>query len=268
MKKIVSVLLLIFVISLYGCSASTSKLIESNKIETLKGWSFQYNEGTSDYSLFFGLLNDKDEFISAEVNVDIRIEDEAGNELYIATRSVSKRDFGNYTSQVAGEQYLANVRIKASEVAEGTSSSGTVYLRVYKDNVVQFDEVNCKALYCLPTKGVTLKVDGLPAEIPIKGYDGKTESIIRIEDYSYAYDDGTMPQIKITLMGTKTFGDSNSGFDIITYKLYDSAGYLVTSNNLYLEAMDNGDKFKDDSIILYDIKPGEEYTLKLSEYSW
>ena len=268
MKKIISFLLLIVLISLCGCSAITSKIIESNSIETLKGWSFQYNEGTNDYSLFFGLLNDKDKYISADVDVDIRIEDEAGNELYKATRSVSKRDFSYYTSQVAGEQYLANIRIKASEISEGTTSSGTVYLRVYKANVVQFDEVNCKALYCLPTKGVTLTVDGLPTEIAIKGYDGRTESVIRVEEFEYTYDDGIMPQLKVTLKGTKTSGSSKSGYDIITYKLYDSAGYLVTSSNLYLKAMDSGDKFKDDTIVLYDIKPGENYTLKLSEYSW
>ena len=156
MKKIVSVFLLIALVSLCGCSAITSSILEADSIETLKGWTFQYNEGTNDYSLFFGLLNEKDEFIAAEVDVDIRIEDESGNELYRSTRSVSKRDFGNYSSQVSREQFLANVRIKASDIMEGTSTSGTVYLKVYKENIVQFDEVNCKALYCLPTKGVTL----------------------------------------------------------------------------------------------------------------
>lgn len=32
---------------LSGCGSSASR------VETLKSWSFQYNEGTSDYSLFF-----------------------------------------------------------------------------------------------------------------------------------------------------------------------------------------------------------------------
>ena len=104
MKKIISFLLLIVLISLCGCSAITSKIIESNSIETLKGWSFQYNEGTNDYSLFFGLLNDKDKYISADVDVDIRIKDEAGNELYKETRSVSKRELSNYKSKDTDEK--------------------------------------------------------------------------------------------------------------------------------------------------------------------
>lgn len=268
MKKIFSLLLLIIVVGLCGCSAITSSILESQSIETLKGWSFQYNEGTNDYSLFFGLLNGQDKYISANVDVDIRIVDESGNELYKGTHSVTQKDFGYYMSQIAGEQYLANVRIKAAEIAEGTSSSGTVYLTVYKENKVRFDEVNCKALYCLPTKGVTFTVEGLPVELKVKAYDGSTESIIRVEDYSFRYDDGLMPQIKVTLTGTKTFGNSKTGYDIISYKLYDSEGYLVTSSNLYLSSMGEGDKFKDDSIVFYDIKPGETYTLKLSEYSW
>ena len=266
MKRIISLFLLIAMLSLCGCSSIALSILESNDIETLKGWSFQYNEGTNDYSLFFGLLDKNDQYISAEVDVDVRIEDEDGNELYKATRSVSKRDFGNYTSQVAGEQFLANVHIKASEVAEGYSSSGTVYFRVYKENVVRFDEVNCKALYCLPTKDVTLQVEELPIELNFKGYDGEIQSKIRIDDVSYTFSSGIMPKLQVTISGTKIYGNATSGYDIISYKLYDSMGYMVASSSLYLELLDEGDKFKDDSITIYDIKPGEKYTLKLSEY--
>lgn len=42
----------------------------SERIETMKGWSFQYNQGTDDYSLFFGLLDDEGEAVSANVDVD------------------------------------------------------------------------------------------------------------------------------------------------------------------------------------------------------
>ena len=51
-------------------------------------------------------------------------------------------------------------------------------------------------------------------------------------------------------------------------KLYDSDGYLTDSSNVYLQSLSAGDKFKDDSIIVYDIIPGESYTLQFAEYSW
>lgn len=57
-------------------------------------------------------------------------------------------------------------------------------------------------------------------------------------------------------------------FDMISYKLFDSEEYVITSGNIYLDSLNQGDKFKDDSIVIYDITPGETYRLVLSEYDW
>ena len=54
---------------------------------------------------------------------------------------------------------------------------------------------------------------------------------------------------------------------MISYKLFDSAGYMIDSGNLYLSALSAGDKFKDDSVVIYDIVPGEAYVFRLSEYN-
>lgn len=263
MKKTIFFILLLVVLCLCGCSP-----FDSINVETLKGWSFQYNQGTNDYSLFFGLLNEKGDYISAAVDVDIRITDKDGNELYNQTRSVTIKDFGYYTSQVAGEQYLAEIRIKAAEINEGVSSSGKVYFTVYKEGNVRFDEVNCSALYCLPTKDVSLENEQLPLELNVKDLDGTIESVIKIEDVSYKYDNSVIPRLEITVSGVKTYGGNKTGYDMISYKLYDSSSYLVDSGDLFLSDLSEGDKFKDDSITIYDVQPGESYLLKFSEYSW
>ncbi|MCM1120840.1 MAG: hypothetical protein NC543_15960 [bacterium] len=235
-------------------------------IATIKGWSFQYNQGTDDYSLFFGLLNDEEEVVSANVNVDIRIINDNGEEVFAATKSVTDNDFAYYESSVTGTQYLANIRIPTAEIKEGTSSDGTVYFTVYKGNTVLFDEVNCMALYCLPISDIELTVDNLPVEVKVKGYDGSTESIIKITEVSYTFEKEYTPQLKITLTGQKTYGN-NSVYDIIAYKLYDSEEYLIDTGMVYLRSLDNGDKFKDNSIVIYDVIPGETYSLRLTEYS-
>lgn len=267
MKKVIVAVLTVFMFSLCGCSFLPSAVMESNNIETLKGWSFQSNSGTNDYSLFFGLLNDNDRYIAADVDVDIRIVNDEGEEVYSATKSVASRDFGDYESEAAGKQYLANVHIAASDIKSGKSNNGTVYLTVYKGDAVRFDEVNCTALYCLPVADVTLSAEGLPIEINVKGFDGSTESVLEITDVSYTYEKEYIPQLKITFSGQKIDGDSSS-YDIISYKLYDSDGYLIDSSNVYLQSLSAGDKFKDDSIVVYDITPGESYTLQFAEYSW
>lgn len=264
MKKTFLAVLFLFLFPLYGCSMASPK----DNIETLKGWSFQYNEGSNDYSLFFGLLNEKDEYISAEVDVDIRIVSKNGEEVYSGTRSISKSDFNYYTSQAAGEEYLAEVRIPASDIVPGTSSNGKVFLTVYKESIVSFDEVNCDAFYCLPIKDIQLTCDPFPLELEVKDYLGDTESIIQINDVTYEFEKEYSPQLTISIFGEKTYGDSNSSYDIISYKLYDSDGYMIDSGDVFLDALSNGDKFKDSSVIIYDIVPGTSYTLKLMEYDW
>ena len=263
MKKAIFALSLLFVFLLYGCSTP-----QAPRIEKLKGWSFQFNAGTNDFSLFLGLLDENDASISAEVDVDIRIVNENDEEVYQDTKTVSKDDFDYYTSQAAGEQYLANIRIPASDISPGTSSNGKVFLTVYKDDTVRFDEVNCDALYCLPIKDVQLTCDSLPLELNLKDYLGNTESIIRINDVSYNFEKEYLPQLEVTISGEKTYGEKNLGYDIISYKLYDSDGCMVDSGSIYLSALSEGDKFKDNSLVIYDIVPGTSYTLKLVEYDW
>lgn len=263
MKKIRFLLPLLLLFLLCGCSA-----VQRSSIETLKGWSFQFNEGTNDYSLFFGLLNQDGESISADIDVDIRIVNEDDEEVYRGTKSVSEGDFSYYTSQANGEEYLANVKIPASDIAPGTSANGKVFLTVYKAGVVGFDEVNCDALYCLPIKDVQLACDGFPLELKMKDYYGDTQSIIEINDISYSFQKDYLPQLEITISGEKTYGTNSSDYDIIDYKLYDSDDYMVDSGMIYLSKLSVGDKFRDSSTIIYDVTPGMTYTLKLTEYDW
>lgn len=267
MKKLSLILVLLLVLTLCGCSLVPTGTTTSD-VEILKGWSFQHNEGTNDYSVFFALLTEEERYVSADVSVDIRIVNDDGAEVYKATHTVSKDDFGYYTSQAAGKRYLANVRIPASKISAGTNASGKVYLTVYKGDFLRFDEVNCTALYCLPTMDAQLMTEGLPAEINVKGYDGKIESIIKIEEVTYIYDKEYTSQLKITFTGEKTYGETSSSYDVIAYKIYDSEGYMIDSGNAYLRNLTAGDKFKDDTIVVYDVTPGEIYTIQFYEYAW
>lgn len=265
MKKILFVFSFSVILLLCGCSRKMSSMFIENDIETLKSWSFQFNEGTNDYSLFFGLLNKSDEYISADVDVDIRIVNESGEEVYKGRKSVSKSDFSYYTSKVNGEQYLANVRIPMTDVISGKSSDGKVFFTVYQSDVCIFDEVNCSALSCLPIEDIQLTFDSLPKELKVKDYDGSTESIIKINDITYEFEKDYSPQLNITVAGEKIYGNSNSDYDIISYKLYDSSENMVDANDIFLDSLSKGDKFRDDSIIIYDVIPGETYTLHLLE---
>lgn len=250
------------IVLLSGCGLSVYH------VETLKNWSFQHNKGTGDYSLFFGLADKNGKPLSAGVDVDIRVVNDEGEEVYTGTKSVSPDDFNYYTSQAAGEQYLANVRIPATEIKAGKSASGKVYFTVYKENAVQFDEANCNVLYDLPIEDVRVKFDSFPLDLKVKDFMGNTISVIQIQGAEFNFDKDYSPNLTITITGEKKSGSSDFGYDMISYKLYDSAGYLVDSGDIYLSSLSVGDKFKDDSVVIYDITPGESYTFQLSEYSW
>lgn len=262
MKRWILIWSLALTLLLSGCGSSASR------VETLKSWSFQYNEGTSDYSIFFGLADKNDKPLAADVDVDIRIVNDENEEVYSGTKSVSSDDFGNYTSQTAGDQYLANVRIPAAEITAGKSANGKVYFTVYKENEVQFDEVNCDALYCLPIEDVQVTFDEFPLDLKVKDFMGGTASVIQIQGAEYKFDKDYSPRLNITITGEKKSGSGNSGYDMVSYKLFDSAGYMIDSGNVYLSSLSAGDKFKDDSVVIYDVIPGESYVFQLSEYSW
>lgn len=267
MRKALYTLLIILFLLMCGCSITNSTLFKDNNVRKLKNWSFQFNEKTNDYSVFFGLLNKDNKYISADVDVDIRIVNEEGEEVYNGTKSILKNDFAYYTSLIDGEQYLAELRIPATDIVSGKSSNGTVYLTVYKDDILRFDEVNCSVNNCLPIAEVNLIFDTFPLSIDVKGYDGSIQSTIQIDDIAYSFEKDYVPQVKIIVSGTKTYDNLNlmSGYDRINYKLYDNEGYMVTSGRIYLDSLGKGDKFKDDSVVIYDIIPGETYRLILSE---
>lgn len=270
MRKALYTLLILLVLIMCSCSVTDSDLFKDNNVKWLKNWSFQFNEESNDYSIFFSLHNKNNEEISEDVNVDIRIVNEEDEEVYIGTKSVSKNDFAHYTSVLAGKQYLAELRIPAQDIISGKSSNGTVYLTVYKNDTFGFDEVNCSANNCLPIEDVNLISDTFPFSIDVKGYDGSIQSTIQIDDISYTFEKDYVPKIKVTVFGTKTYGKQNlmSGYDIISYKLYDSEEYMVDSGNIYLDSLGEGDKFKNDSIVIYDIIPGESYKLIFSNIGY
>lgn len=264
-KRLIIVLFLCLSMTLYGCG------LFGTSVEYLKDWSFQYNEGTNDYSLLFGLCDRNEKYVSADATVSIRIENENGDVVYMGTKSITRDDFGTYSRLFAGERFLANVRIKASEIEAGSSSSGRVYFTVSDGKTFGFDECNCSALFCLPVKDITITTVTLPIELSQRNYYGSVESKLSITDIQYSVNSGLgTPTVSFVISGEKTYESSSSiSYDIISYKLYDHGGYLVDSGQIYIgTTLSVGDRFRDNSLKIYNLTPGEEYTLQLLDYGW
>lgn len=238
-------------------------------VETLKGWSFQENTGTNDYSLFFGFLDSDGNEVAAACRVKLAIYSDNNEKLYSSIRELTEKDFDIYSNSISGDRLLANVRIKSSDIAQGTSSNGKVYFTVTGDDFA-FDEVNCEAYYCLPIKEITLVVDTLPVEIVSKNY-GAANDVFKISEVYYTVNtSGSSCSMNITISGEKTAGSNGAlSYGFIGYKLYDSQQYMIDSGMISLgNGLSKGDKFKDSSTYVYNLVPGETYTLFLTEYSF
>ncbi|MCF0138219.1 MAG: hypothetical protein HUJ66_07635 [Oscillospiraceae bacterium] len=261
MKRKLSAVILVLTLLLGGCE------LIGGRAESVTGGSFQYNEGSKDYSLFFGLCDRDGKPVSASAEVDIRIVNDCGETVYTDTREITEADFDAYTNAETGDSYLAELRIRSREIEKGSAAGGTVYFTVRGKNFT-FEECSTEAFMCLPVRAAELVTEELPLELCRKYY-GTVEAKLLVTEVSCELSDSMYsPWMRITVSGEKTYG-ADSGYDIMCYELCDSSGVTVDSGRIYAgENLRVGDSFSDDSLVIYDISPGETYTLKLSDYEW
>lgn len=265
MKKKVKVIIGIIIVVVLVIAIGK---ISSHRVNTLANWSFQYNDSTDDYSLFFALCDTKEKEIAASGKVAIRIENENGQVVYEDKKTFDKLDFGTYKSKAEGKHLLANVCIGRNEIAEGSSENGTVYFTISGDGFA-FDEVQYET-YNLPTKEITIDIQGLPQEICQKDWDGSISSKLMITEVTYRVESGIAPSAIFTIFGEKTYGNRTSmEYDMMGYQLRDSDGYVVDSGEVIIDkTLGKGDKFQDDSLMIFDLVPGEEYVLTFQDSAW
>ena len=260
MKRLGVFLGMVFLAMLLVCSSDPA-----DRVEVLNNWSFQFNSGTNDYSLFFGFEDKNGNDIAADANVKIRIVNTEDEVVFEDEKAITEQDFGTYTSQAKGDNYLANLRIPKEEIMPGRALDGTVYFTVYNDKAFLFDECNCQALYNLPVKDIVFLADGLPLKIEQKAYDGSIGSVLQIESIDCETETNYLISSTITIFGQKTYsGPQDMGYDHVAYKIYDSENYMVESGTVYLNGLGEGEKFRDDSLTIYDLMPGETYTISFS----
>lgn len=136
MKRWPAFLACLLMVALCACTPS--------RAETLEDWSFQYDETSETYSLFFALCDSAGRNISADAQVDVRIVNGDEETVYTGSHDIHAEDFGLYTNQSEGERLLANVKIPASDISQGTSSEGTVFFTVSGSSFA-FDECRSRS---------------------------------------------------------------------------------------------------------------------------
>ncbi len=259
MKKTISVLLIIQLILATFCGCS---LFSSDNISRVEDLSFEYDEKSDKYYLYFGLVNSYAEYIASDVDVEIRIINEESEEVYFAKKSINEKNFGTHSDSWGDSLYLARITIEPDEIQKGMTWKGNAYLKVFKDDKQVFNEIRTDTGK-LPIKEPTITLPKFPLEIVTQGYYQNSQSALKITnvDYEYKIDEFGL-NFYITVMGEKT-EEGETHFDYFNCKLFDKDGYSVASQTLYYTSLNKGEKYKE-SFTVRDVTPGENYELKIS----
>lgn len=115
----------------------------------------------------------------------------------------------------------------------------------------------------------SLQLPTLPVSVSYKNWEGVKETTISIEDIKYEFEknyDGTY-YLNLTFAGTKTYEKENliNVFNFASYKLYDEEDYIVDSGSIVFSDINAGEKFKGNTITIYNLSAGN-YRLELLDY--
>lgn len=220
------------------------------------------------HRLFFSLQDEKQNRISANASVDIRIVNDNGETVYSSSRQVTSSNFNNWTWALYGEKYVCSIDIPDSEIIAGASKKGTIYFTVYNQGDFAFDEskISIDNLpYISAASSCSINLPSVPIIVNDYSYSGKISSTINLESIQYEFEesyDGKTVNLTIYFTGSMIYNNSSTtSFGHVGYKLYKD-GYVVESGTHLTPQLNTGDKFKNSKESFYGLEPGV-YTLEI-----
>ena len=115
-------------------------------------------------------------------------------------------------------------------------------------------------------ESINLKLPETPLTINTYGYSGSVEVTAQITDIEVKSEYG-FTTVTVTAEMTYNNSYSSSTYAEAKYKVLDSKGVIVDNGTLMIGSMSVGDK-KRGEIHVLNLKPGEEYTLVIEDYTY
>ncbi len=248
-------------------TTTTKSVNKVDLIEYISDRSMDYYEDKNKFILFFALKDEDYTYMSADGTVAITITNDNGEKVYSKSVSFDESDFSMWNSAYYGERYMIGIDIFTSEITPGTIDSGKVTYKVTLSNGMWFSE-GCEHTINdhLPVKSTTIEIPTLPITLHEYDYNDNLERTVVVTDMRYEID--SYNNLYVYFSGEKTFdeeGDNHGHTAYVSYTLYDSEGYVVTSGTFSSPNLRVGQKFRDEKEQIYgvDIVPGETYTLEI-----
>lgn len=237
---------------------------EDNSANYISDRSVQYDEAPKEYIVFFGLKNERQEYVDSSGTAEITIQDDGGAIIYEKSIYFDESDFTLWTNSYwDSSRYLCGLYIARSDLEGAASSSGKLILKVTLDDGTWFEE---QELFISDLPPVTVSI--ILPEIPSTYQDMRhrsytsTVQVTKLEYSTEVYYDGTATlngEVVLKLL-SKTDEVNESSAVSVGYKLYDSDGIVVDSGHIYSNPIAVGEASKEDFFV-FGLDPRETYTL-------
>ena len=251
----------------------SSVIVSANDVEYISDREFFYHSGDEMYYIRFALKDKNKNRVISPCTITARLVNSSGDVVYSITNGkLDTDDFWTWTwnneEYSSYNGYYATIPITAENILSGSDAEGTMYITVTLDNGSVFSEkaISVDDLPIIPT---TLSY----AKLPIGIMNGKG-NLTKESDITCAVN---ITNITYKVKGTDWIDVFLSGEVIaaplgstarcrIAWRLKDSGGYVIDSGALYTDALGYGEKFKDLSFRIFDVKAGT-YTLEFQHTS-
>lgn len=243
-------------------SMTTTEKNNASAVHYISQRQIWHQDDEGRYVLVFSLLDKNEKELSAPAVVEIKIQNDKGEVVYTAIRTVKSSDFTTwYYNNGSVKKYQATIYIYDNELSEGLVDDGDIYFTVYNSGYFSFSE-STLSVSGLPVKPTTIILPTLPTTIHDYNYNGKIDSSVKITSITYEIS-GDDAHIYFT--GEKIYDADGSGYSQsckVGWKLYDEDGYTVASGTFYSTSIAVGEKFRNEKVNAWNvIEPGKTYTL-------
>lgn len=250
-------------------------IYEAPSVAYISNRSIQYDKSTNYFTFIFSFLDEYEFEVSAPATVFIRFENSEGEIVYQDERFVLPDDFGTWKNTYGYQYYAASINIYAEDILPSMNSNGTFYYQIVVSDECYFDEFSL-SVYDLPeidlTEQCSLICPSTPCSVSYYGYQETRTIQVNDIKYNFSENSDNTVSLEITISGERIdhdpiSGDNTSEHCYVGYKILDSEGYVIETDEFFTPQLTNGEKFKNVSEYFWSLEPGE-YTLQFIDVIW
>lgn len=220
-----------------------------------------YDSTNKQHRVFWAFQDGDMNYVSSAATISIIIVNDNGEEVYNKDTHVTKKDYADYSNKFRDtSRLLGCIYIDDSEITPGKVENGSLSISAITDIG---DEFPSKTLGIdnLPVVATKIHFPESPIEVNEYGYNGEIQYTFIISDFKLD-EESSMGRIDCKVKMTYNYkGKSSSDYCHVSYKIKDTDGEIVTSDEALFGPLAVGDVMKE-HFYANDIDKSNEYFIE------